>query len=68
LYGHPKLTCDDVEDDITELFRERIPHSATSKDPVQEMGSLASEFQKRFVAQKREQVRFGTKTTRLPGD
>eukprot|EP00435_Cladocopium_sp_Y103_P052370 s1907_g16.t1 len=56
LYGHPKLKCDDVEDDITELFRERIPHSATSKDPVQDMGSLAAEFQKRFVAhQKREQ-------------
>ena len=65
LYGHPKLTCDDVEDDITELFRERIPQSATSKNPVQDMDSLAAEFQQ-LVAQKREQVR--TKKPNPGGD
>ena len=55
LYGHPKLQCDDVEDDITQLFRLWIPNSATSKDPVSDMTSLATEFQRRFVA-KREKV------------
>ena len=49
LYGHPRLSCDDRDDDITQLFRERIPQSATSKDPVEDMASLVVEFQQRFV-------------------
>lgn len=44
LYGHPRLTCDTVEDDITELFRRRMPHSATSKDPIYDIDGFASEF------------------------
>ena len=32
--GHARVTCDEVEDDITELFRKRIPHSSTSKDAM----------------------------------
>lgn len=49
LYGHQRLSCDDRDDDITQLFRERIPQSATSKDPVEDMASLVAEFQQRFV-------------------
>lgn len=45
LYNHPRLTCDEVEDDITELFRRRIPQSATSKDPIESINSLATDFQ-----------------------
>lgn len=45
LYHHTRLTCDTTEDDITELFRRRIPHSATSKDPIDSMGDFAAEFE-----------------------
>lgn len=51
LYSHPRLSCDTVEDDITELFRRRLPHSATSKDPIEGIDELAAEF--RLVAGER---------------
>jgi len=44
LYSHPRLTCDGIEDEITALFRRRIPHSATSKDPVERIDDFAQEF------------------------
>jgi len=44
LYSHARLTCDTVEDDITELFRRRLPHSATSKDPIEGIDEFAEEF------------------------
>lgn len=44
LYGHPRLTCDSHEDELTALFRRRIPHSATSKDPIEAIDDFAQEF------------------------
>ncbi|CAK0793895.1 unnamed protein product [Prorocentrum cordatum] len=44
LYRYEGLTCDTVQDDITELFRRRIPHSAVSKEPIEFMNSFAEEF------------------------
>ncbi|CAE8684064.1 unnamed protein product, partial [Polarella glacialis] len=44
LYSHPRIDCDTEEDDITELFRRRIPHSATSKDPISDIDGFAEEF------------------------
>ena len=45
LYQHPRLSCDEVQDDITEFFRRAIPHSATSKDPIEHMATLTLDFQ-----------------------
>ncbi|CAJ1381178.1 unnamed protein product [Effrenium voratum] len=44
LYQHPNLHCDNVQDDLTQLFRERIPHSAVSNEPVEDMTSFAADF------------------------
>lgn len=44
LYNHPRLSCDIVKDDITEVFRKRIPNSATSKDPIESIDDFAAEF------------------------
>lgn len=44
LYSHPRLVCDSVEDDITDLFRRRLPHSATSKDPIETIDEVVDEF------------------------
>ena len=44
LYQHPRLVCDEEKDEITDLFRTRIPHSAVSKDPIEHMESFESDF------------------------
>lgn len=44
LYGNTRLTCDTQIDDITTLFRTRIPHSSTSKDPVESIDLFRAEF------------------------
>ncbi|OLQ11086.1 hypothetical protein AK812_SmicGene5189 [Symbiodinium microadriaticum] len=44
LYQHPRLVCDEVQDDLTDFFRKRIPQSATSKDPIENMESFELDF------------------------
>ena len=44
LYRHRKLHCDLLEDDLTALFRRRIPQSARSKEPIEDIEGLAAEF------------------------
>ncbi|CAE7502103.1 unnamed protein product, partial [Symbiodinium pilosum] len=44
LYHHPRLVCDETRDEITDLFRMRIPHSAVSKDPIQDMEAFQTDF------------------------
>ena len=44
LYQHPRLVCDETRDEITDLFRMRIPHSAVSKDPIQDAPILLASF------------------------
>ena len=44
LYQHPRLVCDQERDAVTQLFRNRIPHSAVSKDPIEDMDSFEQEF------------------------
>eukprot|EP00929_Paragymnodinium_shiwhaense_P006773 TRINITY_DN110732_c0_g1_i1.p1 TRINITY_DN110732_c0_g1~~TRINITY_DN110732_c0_g1_i1.p1 ORF type:complete len:632 (-),score=93.15 TRINITY_DN110732_c0_g1_i1:41-1936(-) len=55
LYWHEKLKCDTLEDDITALFRRRMPLSATSKDPVPDIDGFATEF-KAVAGQRLAQV------------
>eukprot|EP00928_Gymnodinium_smaydae_P011482 TRINITY_DN1422_c1_g1_i2.p1 TRINITY_DN1422_c1_g1~~TRINITY_DN1422_c1_g1_i2.p1 ORF type:complete len:713 (-),score=119.67 TRINITY_DN1422_c1_g1_i2:172-2310(-) len=43
LYRHPRLRCDEVYDDINELFAAFLPESATSSAPV-ETAELAAAF------------------------
>lgn len=44
LYNHPRLDCDTVEDDITDMFRRRLPYSASSKEPIESIDEFAEEF------------------------
>lgn len=44
LYRHKNLRCDLVEDEVSELFRRRIPQSARSKEPIEDLQGLAREF------------------------
>ncbi|CAJ1401177.1 unnamed protein product [Effrenium voratum] len=47
LYWHPQLECIQLEDeDITDLFRRRIPNSATSKEPIVDMDGFIADFEK----------------------
>ena len=45
LLGYSSLLCDTVEDDITDLFRRRLPNSATSKDAIQDIDGFVEEFE-----------------------
>jgi len=44
LYGHPRLTCDEERDDITAVFRKRLPESATSATPIKDMDAFIQDF------------------------
>eukprot|EP00438_Fugacium_kawagutii_P015591 Skav229724 [mRNA] locus=scaffold49:372576:374408:- [translate_table: standard] len=46
LYWHPRMQCSEPEDEITELFRRRVPLSASSKEAIGDMDSFVAEFEK----------------------
>ena len=46
LYWHARMDCSEPEDEITELFRRRLPASASSKEAIVDMDVFVAEFEK----------------------